>query len=76
MTVVMAQKFNFEKLLDSISRFRITHLMIVPPMAVLFCKVLDYVGHQSSVLQPIYSTHLSRNMIYQAFDYAWWQQHL
>jgi acyl-CoA synthetase (AMP-forming)/AMP-acid ligase II len=46
MTLVIAQKFNFEKLLDSISRYRITHLMIVPPMAVLFCKVLDYFGHQ------------------------------
>ncbi|KAF8891414.1 phenylacetyl-CoA ligase [Infundibulicybe gibba] len=38
MTLVVTQKFNFEQMLDSISRYRITHLMIVPPQAVLFCK--------------------------------------
>ncbi|TFK86475.1 phenylacetyl-CoA ligase [Polyporus arcularius HHB13444] len=38
MTVVMAKQFNYENLLKSIQRYRITHLNIVPPQAVLFCK--------------------------------------
>ncbi|KAJ7175464.1 phenylacetyl-CoA ligase [Mycena filopes] len=38
MTVVVVPKFNFEGMLKSIVRHRITHLMIVPPQAVLLCK--------------------------------------
>ncbi|KAJ7043903.1 phenylacetyl-CoA ligase [Mycena alexandri] len=38
MTVVVIPKFNFEGMLKSIVRHRITHLMIVPPQAVLLCK--------------------------------------
>ncbi|KAI0711319.1 phenylacetyl-CoA ligase [Earliella scabrosa] len=38
MALVVAKKFNFDQLLRSIERYRITHLMIVPPQAVLFCK--------------------------------------
>ncbi|KAJ7366661.1 phenylacetyl-CoA ligase [Mycena albidolilacea] len=38
MTVVVIPKFNFENMLKSIVRHRITHLMIVPPQAVLLCK--------------------------------------
>ncbi|KAK1235162.1 hypothetical protein PQX77_001619, partial [Marasmius sp. AFHP31] len=37
-TVVVVPKFNFAKTLSSISRYRITHLMIVPPQGVLLCK--------------------------------------
>ncbi|KAJ7069962.1 phenylacetyl-CoA ligase [Mycena amicta] len=38
MSVVVVPKFNFEAMLQSIDRHRITHLMIVPPQAVLLCK--------------------------------------
>ncbi|KAG7094090.1 hypothetical protein E1B28_007709 [Marasmius oreades] len=38
MSVVIAPKFNFAKMLSSIVRHRITHLMIVPPQVVLLCK--------------------------------------
>ncbi|KAJ7459668.1 phenylacetyl-CoA ligase [Mycena latifolia] len=38
MTVVVVPKFNFEGMLKSIVRHKITHLMIVPPQAVLLCK--------------------------------------
>ncbi|KAJ7496703.1 phenylacetyl-CoA ligase [Mycena latifolia] len=38
MTLVVTAKFNFEKMLDNISRYRITDLLIVPPQAVLLSK--------------------------------------
>ncbi|TFK91586.1 phenylacetyl-CoA ligase [Polyporus arcularius HHB13444] len=38
MTNVIFRRFNFKSLLESIERHRITHLMIVPPQVVLFCK--------------------------------------
>ncbi|KAJ7729656.1 phenylacetyl-CoA ligase [Mycena maculata] len=38
MTVVVVPKFNFEGMLKSIVRHKITHLMLVPPQAVLLCK--------------------------------------
>ncbi|KAK7039324.1 phenylacetyl-CoA ligase [Favolaschia claudopus] len=38
MSIVLSPKFNFEKMLDNISRYKITNLMIVPPQAVLLCK--------------------------------------
>ncbi|KAI0356905.1 amp dependent CoA ligase [Trametes cingulata] len=37
-SLVVVQKFNFEQFLDSIQRYRITHLCLVPPMVVLLCK--------------------------------------
>ncbi|TBU63558.1 amp dependent CoA ligase [Dichomitus squalens] len=37
-TLVVPQKFDFERMLDSIQRFRVTHLCLVPPMVVLLCK--------------------------------------
>ncbi|KAL7284581.1 hypothetical protein ACG7TL_001874 [Trametes sanguinea] len=37
-TLVVVQKFNFEQFLDSIQRYRVTHLCLVPPMVVLLCK--------------------------------------
>ncbi|OBZ76954.1 putative 4-coumarate--CoA ligase 1 [Grifola frondosa] len=38
MTTVISKKFNYERFLQSIAQFRISHLLIVPPQAVLFCK--------------------------------------
>ncbi|KAI0827049.1 phenylacetyl-CoA ligase [Trametes gibbosa] len=38
MTLVLSKKFVYENFLRSIERYHISHLMIVPPMAVLFCK--------------------------------------
>ncbi|PFH46943.1 hypothetical protein AMATHDRAFT_198749 [Amanita thiersii Skay4041] len=38
MTLVVSQKFDFLKMLQSIKEYRMTHLMIVPPQAVLLCK--------------------------------------
>lgn len=38
MTVVLTVKFNFLEFLKSITRHRITHLMLVPPHIVLLCK--------------------------------------
>ncbi|KAJ7599213.1 phenylacetyl-CoA ligase [Mycena floridula] len=37
-TTVISSKFTFERFLRSISQYRITHLQIVPPMAVYICK--------------------------------------
>ncbi|KAI0672316.1 amp dependent CoA ligase [Trametes maxima] len=37
-SLVVSQKFNFEQFLDSIQRYRITNLCLVPPMVVLLCK--------------------------------------
>ncbi|ESK85047.1 phenylacetyl- ligase [Moniliophthora roreri MCA 2997] len=45
MTVVVIPKFNFVEMLKSIIRYRINHLVLVPPQAVLLCKhpaVKDY----------------------------------
>ncbi|KAJ7489366.1 acetyl-CoA synthetase-like protein [Mycena latifolia] len=38
LTLVLTPKFNFGKFLASIERYRITHLTLVPPQAVLLCK--------------------------------------
>ncbi|CAK5270899.1 unnamed protein product [Mycena citricolor] len=38
MTVVIISRFNFESMLKSIVKYRISHLFIVPPQAVLLCK--------------------------------------
>ncbi|KAM5537518.1 hypothetical protein V8D89_008845 [Ganoderma adspersum] len=38
LTLVVAKAFVFEKYLQNIQRYRITHLTMVPPQAVLFCK--------------------------------------
>ncbi|KAF8586732.1 phenylacetyl-CoA ligase [Ramaria rubella] len=38
MTLVLTPKFNYEEMLQSIVRYKITHLMLVPPQVVLFCK--------------------------------------
>ncbi|KAM6501711.1 phenylacetyl-CoA ligase [Amanita muscaria] len=37
-TIVLAQKFDFGTMLASIRQYRISHLLIVPPMAVLISK--------------------------------------
>ncbi|EPQ60491.1 acetyl-CoA synthetase-like protein [Gloeophyllum trabeum ATCC 11539] len=37
-TVVIMPKFNFAEMLTSIVRFRMTHLVLVPPMLLLLCK--------------------------------------
>ncbi|KAH9903408.1 acetyl-CoA synthetase-like protein [Cubamyces lactineus] len=36
--VVVSQKFQLERMLESIQRYRITHLYLVPPMAIRLCK--------------------------------------
>ncbi|KAE9402574.1 amp dependent CoA ligase [Gymnopus androsaceus JB14] len=38
MSLVLAPRFHFENFLKSIERYRMTHLTIVPPQAVLLCK--------------------------------------
>ncbi|KAG9315618.1 hypothetical protein JVU11DRAFT_3260 [Chiua virens] len=38
MSIVLIAKFNIVELSKSIVRHRITHLMVVPPQVVLFCK--------------------------------------
>ncbi|KAI0040813.1 amp dependent CoA ligase [Auriscalpium vulgare] len=37
-TLVVTPKFEFTKYLDSIVKYRITHLLVVPPMVLLLCK--------------------------------------
>ncbi|KAF9071241.1 phenylacetyl-CoA ligase [Rhodocollybia butyracea] len=37
-TLVLVEKFNFVDMLETIGRYRISHLMLVPPHVVLFCK--------------------------------------
>ncbi|KAI0657467.1 acetyl-CoA synthetase-like protein [Cubamyces menziesii] len=39
--VVVSQRFQLERMLESIQRYRITHLYLVPPMAILMCKSPD-----------------------------------
>ncbi|KAG9077206.1 hypothetical protein FS749_010925 [Ceratobasidium sp. UAMH 11750] len=36
--LVVIPKFNFVEMLKSIVKYRITHLSLVPPQLVLFCK--------------------------------------
>ncbi|KAI6122457.1 hypothetical protein EDD16DRAFT_1859409 [Pisolithus croceorrhizus] len=38
LTIVMINKFNLVNLLQTIEKFRITHLPLVPPQVVLICK--------------------------------------
>ncbi|EIN14039.1 phenylacetyl-CoA ligase [Punctularia strigosozonata HHB-11173 SS5] len=38
LSIVVVPKFNFENFLASIARYRVTHLLLVPPQMVLFCK--------------------------------------
>ncbi|KIJ39426.1 hypothetical protein M422DRAFT_210302 [Sphaerobolus stellatus SS14] len=38
MSIVVIPKFNYENMLKSIVRHKITHLLLVPPQIVLFCK--------------------------------------
>ncbi|KAF8504116.1 phenylacetyl-CoA ligase [Gautieria morchelliformis] len=38
MTVVLTAKFNYEEMLKNIVRYKISHLLLVPPQIVLFCK--------------------------------------
>ncbi|KAF5315018.1 hypothetical protein D9619_007429 [Psilocybe cf. subviscida] len=38
MSVVIVPKFNFVEMLNSIVRYRISHLFLVPPQVVLLCK--------------------------------------
>ncbi|KAJ3733320.1 phenylacetyl-CoA ligase [Lentinula guzmanii] len=38
MSLVLVEKFSFVKMLELIERYRISHLMLVPPHIVLFCK--------------------------------------
>ncbi|KAI0915338.1 hypothetical protein AcV5_003838 [Taiwanofungus camphoratus] len=38
LTLVIFRKFDHENLLKSIERYRITHLQLVPPQVLLFCK--------------------------------------
>ncbi|KAG1784859.1 uncharacterized protein HD556DRAFT_1461201 [Suillus plorans] len=38
LSVVVMPKFNFTEFLESIVRHRISHLLLVPPQVVLFCK--------------------------------------
>ncbi|KAJ3862352.1 hypothetical protein EV359DRAFT_45365 [Lentinula novae-zelandiae] len=38
MSLVLVEKFNFVDMLRNIDRYRISHLMLVPPHIVLFCK--------------------------------------
>ncbi|KAI0741847.1 amp dependent CoA ligase [Daedaleopsis nitida] len=37
-SLVIVQRFNFEGMLKSIQRYKVTHLALVPPMIVLLCK--------------------------------------
>ncbi|PFH53345.1 hypothetical protein AMATHDRAFT_138090 [Amanita thiersii Skay4041] len=38
MSIVMVQKFNFVGMLESIMRYHISHLWLVPPQVILLCK--------------------------------------
>ncbi|KAF8524800.1 phenylacetyl-CoA ligase [Hysterangium stoloniferum] len=38
LTLVLTAKFNYEQMLKNIVRYKITHLLLVPPQVVLFCK--------------------------------------
>lgn len=50
MTIVITKTFKFETFLRSIARYRITHLMIVPPQAVLLCKHPATMDHDLSTV--------------------------
>ncbi|KAI0304294.1 amp dependent CoA ligase [Multifurca ochricompacta] len=38
LTVVIVPKFNFVRFLESVVRYQVTHLMVVPPIAILLAK--------------------------------------
>ncbi|KAI0075856.1 amp dependent CoA ligase [Panus rudis PR-1116 ss-1] len=38
LTLVVSSRFNFVEMLKSTERYRISHLLVVPPMVVLLCK--------------------------------------
>ncbi|KAF5366533.1 hypothetical protein D9758_008940 [Tetrapyrgos nigripes] len=38
MTLVVTERFDFERMLKGIEKYRISYLWIVPPQAILFCK--------------------------------------
>ncbi|KAI0324379.1 acetyl-CoA synthetase-like protein [Cubamyces sp. BRFM 1775] len=46
--VVVSQRFQLERMLESIQRYRITHLYLVPPMAILMCKSPDVTKYDLS----------------------------
>ncbi|KAH9980137.1 amp dependent CoA ligase [Lactifluus volemus] len=51
MTVIIAARFNFIRFLQSIVRYRVTHLMVVPPMAVLLAKHPEMQNYDMSVVR-------------------------
>ncbi|KZP11091.1 phenylacetyl-CoA ligase [Athelia psychrophila] len=55
MSVVLIPKFNFEGFLKSILRFRMTHLLLVPPMIVLLCKHSAVQNHDLSLVRDVLS---------------------
>jgi len=54
MSLVVVEKFNFIDMLKSIGRYRISHLMLVPPHIVLFCKQSEFLKNYTlSIVRSI-----------------------
>ena len=56
MTVVVIPKFEFIKFMDSIVKYKITHLPLVPPQIVLVCPFLFRLAESVSYLTLPYSS--------------------
>ncbi|KIJ64488.1 hypothetical protein HYDPIDRAFT_90044 [Hydnomerulius pinastri MD-312] len=55
MSIVLATRFNFIDFLKSIDRYRITHLLLVPPHVVLLCKHPEVKNYDLSSVRYIAS---------------------
>lgn len=55
MSIVIVPKFNFEGMLKSIVRHRITHLMLVPPQIILLCKHPAVKNYDLSIIRFVMS---------------------
>jgi len=70
MPVVLITKFNLLDFLNSIVRHRITHLMVVPPQVVIFCKHPAVKGYNLSHVRYLTSAAapLSRELMERLID--------
>ncbi|KAF9242559.1 hypothetical protein BU15DRAFT_86758 [Melanogaster broomeanus] len=55
MSIVLSARFNFTDFLKSVDKYRITHLLLVPPHVVLLCKHPDAKNYDLSSVRYIVS---------------------
>nr|WHF58352.1 4-coumarate:CoA ligase [Ganoderma lucidum] len=50
LTIVVSPKYSLERMLQSIQQYRVTHLWLVPPQAIMICKLIS-LNTQSPAVQ-------------------------